>query len=196
MIAVCPERAVVVVDQAPTAAAFDLATGGEAALRAAFEAHGRLVHGFCRRAVGADDAHDVTQEVFLAAWRHRHRFDPERGTVAGWLIGIARNQVLDTLRRRTRRPQLAVGDVIELGDTPEEVERIDQIAERLLVAEALEMLPERSRRAVELAFWHGLTHAEIAERCDMPLGTVKSDIRRALARLRDHLEGAGVGRAA
>lgn len=176
------------VDEDDLAGAF---VGGEPdALRNVYERHAGLVHTFCRRTLRPEDAAEVTQEVFVAAWRSRERFDPASGTLAGWLVGIARHKAVDHLRAQARRPVPASDGVaarnlrIVVDD-----ENIDRIATRLLVADALEQLPEPTREAIRLAFLEGLTHEEVAERCDLPLGTAKSTIRRGLARLRRQLEG-------
>ena len=168
----------------PAEAAF--AQGDDAALKAAYDAHGSLVYTYCKRSLGAEQAKDVTQEVFLAAWRARERFDSERGSLAGWLMGIAKNKVIDHLRMTGRRVSTVGGtDLVEIAVTEESV---SAMADRMLVNEAIQSLPERARRVVELAFLHDLTHAQIAEQTDLPLGTIKSDIRRGLARMRRHLE--------
>jgi RNA polymerase sigma-70 factor (ECF subfamily) len=187
-----------VVDRTEGVQADDLdrrfAAGDDGALRAAYDAHGGLVFNLCRRVVGPDHAPDVAQEVWVAAWNSRHRFDPGRGALMGWLAGIARFKIADHLRRMGRRDVLGVtGDAGEtVGDGPagRMVEPdADRVAERLLVAEALRVLEPRQRAVVELAFYSDATHHEIAERTGLPLGTVKSDIRRGLAKLRRHLEG-------
>jgi RNA polymerase sigma-70 factor (ECF subfamily) len=165
-----------------------LVAGDEAALKAAYDAHGQLVYSFCRRSLGAERAADATQEVFLAAWRSRERYRPEAGTLAGWLLGIARFKVIDILRSDGRAPvpkDLTGTD--EVADTAEEA--VVAAAERMLLAEAIATLPDRAQEMVRLAFFEDLTHAQISERCAVPLGTVKSDIRRSLGRLRRHLEG-------
>ncbi len=158
------------------------------ALELAYRAHGTAIHSFCARAVGVDRAADVTQEVFLTAWRRRERFDSTKGSLIGWLMGIAKHKVLDSHRSaaRSRALEEKVSGVIELRP---EGPSVEALADRMLVEEALEGLSERARKAVELAFWSDLTHVEIAEVCEIPLGTVKSDIRRALGRLRRHLSG-------
>ncbi len=164
--------------------------GDERALREVYEAHGALVHSFCRRTLGAEAA-DVTQEVFLEAWRNRHRFDASRGTIPGWLLGIARFRVIDALRAAGRRPDLVAEPGEQgaaTGSPSADMDTVTRMAERMLIATAMEQLPERARQAVHLAFYEELTHTEIAERCGVPLGTVKSDIRRGLERLRRHLE--------
>ncbi len=174
-------------DTGTARADIDFAAGGDA-LELAYRAHGTAIHSFCARAVGTDRAADVTQEVFLTAWRRRDRYDATKGSLIGWLMGIAKHKVLDSHRSaaRSRALEEKVSGVIELRP---EGPGVDALADRMLVEEALEGLSERARKAVELAFWSDLTHSEIAETCDIPLGTVKSDIRRALERLRRHLAG-------
>ena len=161
--------------------------GDENSLKAAYDAHGSLIYTYCRRTLGPDAASDVTQEVFLAAWRACDRFDTQRGSLAGWLMGIAKNKVIDHLRAGGRRISTVGGaDVTQVSVGAEEA---GALADRLLVSDAVASLPERSREVVELAFFEDLTHAQIAERTQLPLGTIKSDIRRGLARMRRHLEG-------
>jgi RNA polymerase sigma factor (sigma-70 family) len=158
--------------------------GDDSALRSAYEAHGSLIYTFCKRTVGPETAHDVTQEVFLAAWRARERFDPERGTLAGWLIGIAKNKVLDSLRRRQLH---LIGDD-DLPAYAVSPDRVDATGDRMVLAAALNELSPRARRVVELAYINDMTHEQIAQHTSLPLGTVKSDIRRGLDRLRLHLD--------
>lgn len=161
--------------------------GDEAALKHLYDAHSRLVHSYCRRVVGAENAADVTQEVFLAAWRSRDRFRPDAGSFTGWLMGIARFKAIDSTRARARRPDVADEDAgVDVATAAGEA---DDLALRMLLTDALQQLPERARHMVELAFFEDLTHTEVAERTGQPLGTVKSDIRRGLERLRNHLEG-------
>ncbi len=162
--------------------------GEDAALRAAYDRWGAMVYSFCRRTlIDPLAAEDAAQETFVAAWRYRQRFDPGRGSLPGWLMGIARNKAHDTQRRlaRTPRPVEEQPGGMPGADEPAD---LDQVSDRLLLADALERLPERARVMIEMAFFEDLTHAQIAERCGMPLGTVKSDIRRGLERLRRHLD--------
>lgn len=150
-------------------------------LRAAYDAHGGLVYRFCARSLGPHAAQDVTQEVFLIAWRKRSTFDPTRGSLAGWLLGIARFRVLGALRDRGA-PTASASDRL----TPPEVmlpDAVDALADRLLVADVLRALPDRAATAITLSFLQGLSHQEVADRMEVPLGTVKSDIRRGLERL-------------
>lgn len=154
-------------------------------LRLAYEAHGTVIFSFCRRSLGHDLASDVTQEVFVTAWRNRARYDQARGTLRSWLFGIARFKVLGALR--SRPPLHAVHNPEEERERIDPSE-VDRLADRLVLEEAMAALSERAREILRLAFVEDLTHAQIAERTRLPLGTVKSDIRRALARLRLELE--------
>jgi RNA polymerase sigma factor (sigma-70 family) len=161
------------------------ASGEEHALRELYDRSSRIVYSYCRRVVGADLAADVTQEVFLAAWRSRDRYRPDQGTLTGWVMGIARFKAIDAVRARARRPD----PVEETGQAEDAaVSDAEDLALRMLVADSLRELPERARQMVELAFFDDLTHTEIAERTGQPLGTVKSDIRRGLERMRRHME--------
>jgi RNA polymerase sigma-70 factor, ECF subfamily len=177
-------------DAADDAIAARWAAGDDNALRLAYEQFGTLIFTFCSRALAdRGGAADCTQETFLSAWRSRDSFDPARGNLAAWLMGIARFKVLDAYRKAPRVPA-------PHGDPAREVATAeppydDRLAEQLLVAHALETLSPRARRVVELAFYSDLTQTEIAEATGLPLGTVKSDLRRGLQRLRSHLEEGG-----
>ncbi len=167
------------------------AAGADDALRLAYDEFGTLVFTYCsRKLADRGAAADCAQETFLSAWRTRDRFDPARGTLAGWLLGIARYRVLDAYRAgaRTPVPSELEGHHAELPSA-QGASSEDQLADRLLIAHALEHLHPRVRRIVELAFYSDLTHVEIAEHTGIPLGTVKSDLRRGLARLRTELRG-------
>ena len=161
------------------------AQGGDAELRAAYERYSSLIFTFCRRSLGAGPAADAAQETFVSAWRSRESYDPAKGSVAGWLVGIARFKVIEQLRRSGRDSgslEVPPGGVPETTDI-----NLERIADRMLLAEALDHLGPRVRTVIELAFLDDLTQAEIAERCSLPLGTVKSDLRRCVERLRRHL---------
>jgi len=159
----------------------------EASLREVYDAWGATVLAYARRQLpAAADAEDVTQQVFLAAWDQRDRFEPERGTMAAWLLGIARHKVADRLRALQRQARIAsqVALLPDPADDPVE----DELARRLLLLDALDGLPAERRVVLELAFFEDLTHRTIAERLDLPLGTVKSHIRRGLDQLRREME--------
>lgn len=162
------------------------ASGGDGVLKDAYDRYSSLVFSFCRRSLAADLASDATQDTFVSAWRSRSSYDESKGSVAGWLVGIARFKVIEQLRRAGRDS----GGVAVAGQHPRQhdPDELDRVADRMLVAEALDQLPTRVRSVVEMAFLEDLTHAEIAERCSLPLGTVKSDVRRGVERMRRHLE--------
>ncbi|MEZ5243954.1 MAG: sigma-70 family RNA polymerase sigma factor [Acidimicrobiales bacterium] len=161
------------------------ARGDDDALRKAYDEHGRLIYTFCARALGPERAHDVTQEVFLSAWRARDRFDPAKGNLAAWLTGIAKNRIIDAVRAEKRHSDRRAPESTDELPTESETETL---GDQMLVADALRILPERSRRILTLHYFEDLTHPQIAERTQLPLGTVKSDIRRGLDRIRQHME--------
>ncbi len=170
----------------------DLATsfvaGEPEALRRIYEEHHRAVFSYCRRFV-ADQAPDVTQEVFLAAWRSRHGFDPASGSLGGWLMGIARFKVIDHLRGMYRNGSVPSSNLIDLSADGGAGEReIDLVATQMLAAEVLEALDEPAGTWVRMAYLEGRSHSEIADVVGAPLGTVKSTIRRSLQRVRRELE--------
>ena len=169
----------------PTELDLRFAAADPSALRAAYDAHGAVVFSFCRRSLGDDQAADVTQEVFVTAWKVRDRFDPARGTLRSWLFGIARYKVLNALRGRPPLQSVPLDGAVEERPGPSEVERL---ADRLVLSDAMAGFSERVRQVLHLAYVEDLTHAQIAERTAVPLGTVKSDLRRALSRLRLELE--------
>ena len=167
------------------------AAGAPDALRRAYDEHQRAVYSYCRRFV-ADQAADVTQEVFLAAWRSRERFDPSCGSLGGWIMGIARFKVADQLRLLYRNKSVASGDLTDVGaagaQSVEHDAAIHTVATQILVAEALANLDEPGATWIRMAFVDGLSHSEIAATTGVPLGTVKSAIRRGLQRIRRDLE--------
>ncbi|HEX5366507.1 MAG TPA: sigma-70 family RNA polymerase sigma factor [Acidimicrobiales bacterium] len=163
--------------------------GEDGSLEAAYRRYGRIVYTFARRATGDDLADELTQDVFLAAWSSAARFDPDRGALAGWLIGIARHKAVDALRRRERAAARVERAGALAGPPPSSAE-VDHLAERLAVGECLRRLRPDAREVVELAFWSDLTHEQIAgRRTGRPLGTVKAQIRRSLGAMRRYLEG-------
>lgn len=182
---VTPLHAVSAWDDAALGRAF--LTGDEAALSEAYRRWSALVHTLALRSLRDEqDAQDVTQQVFVKAWRGRSGFDPDRAPLPAWLTGITRNAVADLHARRSRdvRNERALASVAE----PEAGEGAATLAERLTVVDELSRLGEPQRTIVALAFWEDLTHDQISQRLDLPLGTVKSHIRRSLLRLRDRLE--------
>lgn len=174
---------VITVDEDDLARAFR--DGDPDAVRAAYDRWSSLVYTLAIRSLAnATDAEDVTQQVFVSAWRGRAGFDPERGSLPGWLVGITRRGIADAFERRTRQRR----NDAAAPTRPSSEEPAGQVLDALIVAEAVESLSDQQRRVVSLAFYDQMTHSEIAARTGMPLGTVKSHIRRSLESLRSTLE--------
>lgn len=135
----------------------------------------------------ADDAaaEDVAQETFATIWRVAATFDPERGSPTGWIFTIARNAARDVGRRRRMTIVDEVPDTADPGLGPDD--EALRAGEQFRVHVALASLNPRAREVIELAYFQGLTQAEIAEHIDVPLGTVKTRTRNALARLAESL---------
>jgi RNA polymerase sigma factor (sigma-70 family) len=165
------------------------AAGDEQALVWAYQRWSGLVHGMACRAMGpGPDAEDVTQQVYISAWTGRSGFLPDRGPLPAWLVGICRHRIADGFARR-RQEERSRAAAITLAGEPLREPAEDRIAEdRIVLLGELRRLGQPQRGIMELAFFHDLTHEQIADRTGMPLGTVKSHIRRTLGRLRDRLE--------
>lgn len=135
------------------------------------------------------EADETTQEVFVSVWRRASSFDPARASAATWLFAVARNRRIDLIRR-AKRPEPDPDDPLFAPDPPAPAELALSARSRdEAVRRALEDLPDAQRGIVRMAFYEALTHAEIATREDLPLGTVKSRLRLAFGRLRDALGG-------
>ncbi len=174
-----------------------VAAGDEAALGSLYDQWAQRVHALAFWVLNdADEAEDVVEETFWQVWRTAVRYEGARSSPPTWLMMIARSRALDRLRSRRRRADwtAAVATVSELQDqashappdTPGvDVERAEQQRQ---VAVALNALPPDQRSALELAYFEGLSHGEIAERTSLPLGTVKTRIRLAMQKLRQGLD--------
>ncbi len=163
--------------------------GDERALALAYERWAGLVHGIAVRALGSSvDAEDVTQQVFVSAWTGRSGYRPENGALPAWLVGITRHRIADAFarRRREERERLAVAATPEADRATTRFET--GADDRVVLLDELARIGEPQRGIMELAFFHDLTHEQIAAHTGLPLGTVKSHIRRTLVRLRTRLE--------
>lgn len=158
--------------------------------RALAEIYGRwspLIYSLAVRSLrNVTDAEEVTQRVFMAAWTSRHTFDPARARLPAWLIGITRNKIADAHAARSRQAQLQT-QMINDARSKNMFEPAD-LTERLMLADEISRLDAVPKQVLRMAFYDDLTHAEIADRMGLPLGTVKSHIRRSLLKLRDRLE--------
>jgi RNA polymerase sigma-70 factor, ECF subfamily len=168
-----------------------LVSGREDALGLLHARYALLIFNLASLSLGRASAEEVVQDVFVAIWRKAGTFDPSRGTFRAWALRIAHLRVINELRRRARRPRIEadpngdhLGTVPELGPDPGEVAWLDD--RRALVRAAVEALPPPQRQALSLAFLEDLTHQEISETLNLPLGTTKSRIRAGLQSLRSH----------
>lgn len=170
-----------------------MATGDPDAVAELYDRLARPVYSLALRILrNPSDAEDVVQDVFSQAWRQAGRYDATRGTVAAWLLNVTRSRAIDRLRSRRARPDDVVAEpdpnIPDGGIAADlQIQSAQQVAR---VRAALEELPALQRVVLELAYYEGLTHVEIAERLEQPLGTVKTRIRQAMIRLRDTLAGA------
>jgi len=163
--------------------------GDESALAALYDRYRLILFGLILRILhDRQEAEDVLQEVFFQIWRRANDFDPARGRAFTWLVTIARSRALDRLRMLSSRSRFVEADEQtvsdEVTDTAQELVKSE---EGQIVRQALDELPHEQRRALLLAYFEGLTQAEIAERLGDPLGTVKTRMRSGLIKLRELL---------
>lgn len=162
-----------------------LVAGDESALELVYDRWSALVHTYALRALGdVHDAEDVTQQVFVSAWRSRHTLTPSPSALPAWLLGIARHKVADARAARARDVRRTARAV---ETAPPLVTDVD-LVERLVVRQAVSEMTDPRGTIVRLAFWNDLTHNQIADRTELPLGTVKSHLRRGLLELHRRLE--------
>jgi len=165
--------------------ALRVAAGDRAAFLALYDRYAGRVYGLCLRMLQEPAAaEEVSQETFLKLWARAGQFDPRHGALVSWLLTIARRSALDRIRREARRPQLQAADsddrLSRIPDPSSESEEARWGSLRL----ALQEIPGEQRSAIELAYYHGMSHRDIAEFLDIPLGTVKTRIRLGMKRLR------------
>jgi RNA polymerase sigma-70 factor (ECF subfamily) len=172
-----------------------MARGDHDGLAELYDRYGRLLYSLALRILhDTGDAEDVVQDVFSQAWRQASRYESTRGNVVAWLMNLTRSRAIDRVRGRRARPQPAAEDVRAL-DVPDMAEPVDEqlavSSQAARVRAAVDELSVLQRVAIELAFYQGLTHVDIAERLELPLGTVKTRIRQGLMKLKDRLAGPG-----
>jgi RNA polymerase sigma-70 factor (ECF subfamily) len=167
--------------------------GSARAFELVYERHGGAAFSLAYRMVGDRvTAEDISQEAFLSIWRSRLRYDPSRGSVRTWVLGIVHHRAIDTLRRNLaheRRRGPAEG-IEEREEAPERTDvEVARREEARHVRSALDSLPEDQSKVIELAYFAGFTHAQIAEMLEMPIGTVKGRMRLGLEKMRRQLAG-------
>jgi RNA polymerase sigma-70 factor (ECF subfamily) len=156
--------------------------GDQRAMAEVFDRYGRAVYSVALRILkDTGHAEDVMQEIFFQIWRNSDSFIQGRGSLGAWLVVVARNRSIDMLRRR--KPVDSVDDVI-LASPSNIASEVEHNSMMEKVRKVLRDLPAEQQRSMELAFFEGLSHSEIAERTGDPLGTVKTRIRLALITLR------------
>lgn len=160
-------------------------------LEALYDRYGAYVHGLALRVLGRpEEAEEIVQDVFWQLWKGSVEYDPGRGGFRTWLFAITRSRCLDRLRRRRTQPTVEWAPDVSGPVTASNPEREAYLAERQRkVMSALEDLPDGQRRALELGFFSGLSHREIADRLGEPLGTIKSRIKMGMDRLKKSLKG-------
>ena len=172
------------------------AGGDEQAMGTLYDRYGEMLYAVAYRIVGQRaDAEEVVLDTFAQAWRDATRFEASRGSVAGWLTTIARSRALDLVRARSRRDRITATAAADrpdgapaMGGWQEDPSAgVDHTERRAHVQLALGMLSPPQRRAIELAFFEGLSQSEIAERLQEPLGTIKTRVRLGMQRLREYL---------
>ena len=169
-----------------------VASGDRDAFAALYDRFSKPLFSFALRIVGNPaDAEDVLQEVFVQLWEKAGQFDPSQGKPFTWSVTMTRNKAIDRLRSSQRRSRLV--EEATLADPAMDVAETGKVIgtdEATRIRTAVNTLPADQRQAIEMAFFGGLTHHQIAEKISEPLGTIKARIRRGMLKLRDTLEGA------
>ena len=183
-----------------------IARGDDSAFMTIYDRYGDMLFGTAMRFFrDRDTAADVVQETMLAVWRRSEQFDPDHGSFGAWMMGIARNRSIDRLRAEARRPKIVrpgsdaaseaeiadpvawAGRALVAADRDEPATEADRRWVRALLATTMADMRPEDRAVLVLAYDHGLSQSEVAARLGVPIGTVKSRTRRALAGLRDKL---------
>lgn len=163
----------------------------QSALTEFYDAYGGFVYNMAMHVLRNEAAaEEVTQDIFFQIWRKPDSWDPDKGRLSSWLLAATRYKAIDRLRREERRPirqSIALDDLAHLLASHDSVG--DEDSARIL-RELLKELPAEQRQVINLAFFRGLTHTEIAEQLNLPLGTVKGRARLALEKLRDGWQSA------
>lgn len=162
---------------------------GDPQAPAAFQAqYEKLLHWLARTTIGpGPDAEDAVQDILIELWKTAERYDPAKGKESTWVTTLARRRLVDRLRRRGRQPDIEHLPEA-LSDHDQGLDHVEVVDEASRALAALEQLPPARKEVVTQAVLEGRSHVEIAARSGLPLGTVKSHVRRGLARLRDLLD--------
>ena len=164
--------------------------GDRNAVAVLYDRYGSAAYGLAYRITGdATMAEDAVQDAFVSVWLQAGRFDPGRGQVRSWLLTIVHHKAIDAVRRRSGRAERALPEGPEqfVASHGDPVALAEWSMEATAVREAMQRIPDDQRRTIEMAYFQGLTHVEIAQVMDVPPGTVKSRLRIGLEKMRDHL---------
>ena len=167
-----------------------IAAGDSAAVTECVDRYSGLVWSLARRSIrDHSQAEDAVQEIFISIWKAAARYDPARGSESLFITTIARRRLIDLFRGNSRRREVESLEDVEVPQEGAFTERIERDEEIALALAGIERLKPDQRRLLELWFVRGMTHTEIATSTGVPLGTVKSQIRRGLLRVRELVEG-------
>ena len=172
--------------------ALSIQAGNAQGLADLFDRYGSLAFALALRILrDREAAEDVVQEAFLNVWRRSDSFAASKGSLRTWLLTVVRNRALDRIRSNRLRvdQQVPIEDAEPTRHAPDVWGEVSRRLDRAAISSALKELPSEQRDAIELAFFSGLTHTEMAERLDLPLGTVKGRLRLGLLKLRALLNG-------
>lgn len=158
------------------------------AFLAVYDRYSRLIFNLARKILRDDaEADEVLQDVFWQFWKTANQIDLRKGNLSSWLVTMARNRSIDRLRSRMRRNETFEEGILDAELNKPSEERPESYAEKISIQKALSSLSESQRKAIEFAYFWGMSHNEIAEKLGEPLGTVKTRIRSALLELRELL---------
>jgi RNA polymerase sigma-70 factor (ECF subfamily) len=163
-----------------------IANGDQDCMRELINQYSGLVWSLVRRKISnAADAEDLVQDIFAEIWKSAHRYKPELGAESTFIAVITRRRVIDTIRKNTRHATPVPFDSSAVFSSSQEDMKIDSESEVASVTQLIHSLSPQRRRVLELSVIRGLSHSQIVEATDMPLGTVKAHIRRGLEDIRD-----------
>jgi RNA polymerase sigma-70 factor (ECF subfamily) len=171
-----------------------IADGDQSAFSGFYDQYSGLLFSIAMKVLNdAKEAEDVLQEVFVQIWNKAHAYDPLLGKPASWVVTLTRNKAIDRIRASQRRSRFLEQATIEASalpdDSPSANEKLHGRENAEMIRSVVAALPSDQRRAIELAFFSGLTQDEISKTLQEPLGTIKARIRRGMLKLREKLEG-------
>jgi len=192
----CPQVSAIYAESSDEALLLEVQNRAGAALEELYRRHASLLRAVIYRAVHHDaDADDVLQEVFIEIWDRSGGYTPEKGRPLGWMITLARRRAIDRIRRNQALQRTANRVEIEYSESPatrprnQAEEEMNTAETRAVIAEILQRLPDNQRQAIELAFFKGLSQRQIAAATGIPVGTIKTRLQLALAKIERALKG-------